>query len=542
MISKIYNKLPLHFFMVIDTDYLAKWQYDLVAEIINKDIGICLGIINLNITDKVIVNKYSKKISDNFIFSSVFHNRSEALRNYKLKSVDIDVNTDELNCITYGLDQKVDIIFNFTEYDINFHDIITKYGVWSYSISSADAINTFELFVNSYLQESEIVTTRISTKLDMNDFILNIKENIYSSNHITSDEIVLFTEDLISSTLKLLSSNLKFETDSKIDHYKSQILNPFSFSMYVKFKCLHLKSHIRKLIQSEFLLETWSIGIKKIDVKEVLTSKHISNANWLDLTNEYYFVADPFLIEENDAIYVLAEAIGKESNKGLIVSYKVNKETLELDDTQVIFKANTHFSYPYTFEYEGTRYLLPESSETGELVLYKSLSLPENWEKVSVIIKDREILDASIFRYENKWWLFCSELSDGPLNKLKIWSSTYLDRGWSEHINNPVLSDARCGRPAGKPFYIDGKLYRPAQNSQKSYGGGLEILEILTLNDNEYKERSINSIIPEPKCGYIDGIHTLNFSKNYMIIDGKKLSFSFNLFFNYVLRKLKIKN
>jgi len=83
---------------------------------------------------------------------------------------------------------------------------------------------------------------------------------------------------------------------------------------------------------------------------------------------------------------------------------------------------------------------------------------------------------------------------------------------------NPIVSDVRKSRPAGKLFHKDGKLYRPAQDSGKRYGHRIAVQEILKLTESDFEERTAFFIEPELVDGAL-GVHTLNFCENKMFLD-----------------------
>ena len=52
-----------------------------------------------------------------------------------------------------------------------------------------------------------------------------------------------------------------------------------------------------------------------------------------------------------------------------------------------------------------------------------------------------------------------------------LYFSDRLEEGWQQpHPRNPVVSDARRARPAGRPFVHAGRLIRPSQDCTGRYG------------------------------------------------------------------------
>ncbi|HMT30408.1 MAG TPA: hypothetical protein PKD91_14130, partial [Bacteroidia bacterium] len=89
---------------------------------------------------------------------------------------------------------------------------------------------------------------------------------------------------------------------------------------------------------------------------------------------------------------------------------------------------------------------------------------------------------------------------------------------WLPHKQNPVISDVRRARPAGKIFQYQGKTYRPSQDCSKTYGYGIRINEILRLDENHYEEKEIDFIEPLWDKS-IKGTHSFVFENKLTMID-----------------------
>jgi hypothetical protein len=98
-----------------------------------------------------------------------------------------------------------------------------------------------------------------------------------------------------------------------------------------------------------------------------------------------------------------------------------------------------------------------------------------------------------------------------------------LDGVWRPHVLNPLKCDIRSARPAGRPFRLDGRLYRPAQDCSRVYGGGLAINEILDLSPSSFRERTVLTVQPDPGGPYPDGIHHLVIEDGLILLDGCRL-------------------
>lgn len=97
-------------------------------------------------------------------------------------------------------------------------------------------------------------------------------------------------------------------------------------------------------------------------------------------------------------------------------------------------------------------------------------------------------------------------------------SNSLMGEKWLLNANNPIISDVGKSRPAGSIFKIKDKLYRPSQNSAKRYGHGVVINEIIDLNEDSYKENTIQFIYPNWEKN-IKAVHSLNNVSKLTVID-----------------------
>jgi len=89
---------------------------------------------------------------------------------------------------------------------------------------------------------------------------------------------------------------------------------------------------------------------------------------------------------------------------------------------------------------------------------------------------------------------------------------------WTPHPRNPVVSDVRRARPAGRLFRYNGAWYRPAQDCAAGYGAGLAIQRITRLDTERYEEAPVASLTPSWRSG-LTGFHTVNAAGGLTVID-----------------------
>jgi len=236
------------------------------------------------------------------------------------------------------------------------------------------------------------------------------------------------------------------------------------------------------------------------------------------------FWADPFLVNKEDTYYIFMEEYLYKPQKGHIAVLTMDSKG-NYSGSKPVLKRPYHLSYPFLMEWKGDLYMIPESLDNRTLEVYKCTEFPHQWEFYKTIMDDIAAGDATLFYYENKWWLFTMirENEGGP-----DWDELFLyyadepfSSDYKSHPMNPIRSDVRNSRPAGKIIEHMGNLYRIAQHSsRKGYGYGLKINRIITLNETEYEERELQSLDPSWDRKII-GIHTFNHENRLTIIDGK---------------------
>ena len=117
------------------------------------------------------------------------------------------------------------------------------------------------------------------------------------------------------------------------------------------------------------------------------------------------------------------------------------------------------------------------------------------------------------------YWLFVNQKTHqacSPFDELHLyWTEDLNNPTWIPHKQNPIVSDVRKSRPAGDIIEENGKWYRPAQDSGLRYGHQVHLQEITVWTQEEYVERTVQTISPIRALG----IHTLNKSKNGYWVD-----------------------
>ena len=224
------------------------------------------------------------------------------------------------------------------------------------------------------------------------------------------------------------------------------------------------------------------------------------------------FWADPHVIYRENKYYIFIEEYMYNTQKGHI-SLIVMDEDGTYQEPEIILDRPYHISYPFVFEYENECYMIPESHSNKTIELYKCIEFPRKWEFQMNLMENIIAVDATVFYHNNKWWMFTNIVeNDGAStsDELFLFSSRDLfSRNWEPHPLNPIVSDCKNSRPAGKIFSEKGRLYRPSQNCSIRYGYGFNLNEITLLDENNYSEVLVSSVKPNWDKNVI-GTHTFN--------------------------------
>jgi hypothetical protein len=244
----------------------------------------------------------------------------------------------------------------------------------------------------------------------------------------------------------------------------------------------------------------------------VLTAKHVTDV-------QAEFVADPFMVYDKDIWYMFFEVKIKEGHGS--IGLATSKDGINWVYEKIVINEPFHLSYPYVFKWEGKYYMIPESYQANEIRLYEASDFPEKWSLVKPIIHGN-CVDPSIFRYNDRWWLFTETASRGSkiaelygLNsRLCLFFSDSLRGPWCEHYKNPIIDkDANIARPGGRVLIYNGRIFRFTQDCDPAYGKLVRAFKITKLSTVEYEEEPIveNPILEGSGEGWnAEGMHHID--------------------------------
>lgn len=405
---------------------------------------------------------------------------------------------------------------------------IAKYGVWSYHHDNAriyrggppgfwevmkdDPVTGSMLqILNEQLDNGRVIYRSWSATINR----FSVKKN--NNNYYWK------TSAFVMRKLKELHEAGKISGDSRELKYSSQ---PYLHKLYktpvnseMFGLLLGLGSRVvKRLIEKISYSESWSLAYRfRVDSE--------------DLNNTFYkfkyllppkgrFWADPFPVRQDDRYFVFFEEFVYRKDKAHISVIELRKGEPPTEPVTVLERPY-HLSYPFIFEWEGNQYMIPETGSNNRVELYRCKSFPNEWEFERVLLEANNPTDATLIEASGRWWMFVTIAEPGVSVN---WDELYVFHAetplgpWTPHRRNPVKSDVRSSRSAGRMFHKNGLLYRPAQDCSRRYGYAIAVNEVKELTPDDYLEQEVSRITPEWH-GRVIGTHTLNSVDDLTVID-----------------------
>jgi hypothetical protein len=258
----------------------------------------------------------------------------------------------------------------------------------------------------------------------------------------------------------------------------------------------------RRLVRALFH-ETWQIGARR-------------GGDPLDATGVRYFesprdrfFADPFAIERDGRTFLFFEQLRYARGLGEIAWAELLPDG-RLGAPEIALERPWHLSYPFLFEHEEALYLLPESGSVRRVELYRCVEFPGRFEPCATLLDGVAAFDPTLHRAGDRLWLFAAVAPAGGNSyaELHAFHARELTGPWTPHPENPLVSDARSGRPAGAIFRRGDAWVRPAQDCAREYGAAIRFQRIVRLDQTGYAEEECAALLPTKRRQV--GIHTVN--------------------------------
>jgi len=272
---------------------------------------------------------------------------------------------------------------------------------------------------------------------------------------------------------------------------------------------------VRRATEKALMLEQWSIAFR-FGADEAWTGS-LDGFYRLDPPKGWFW-ADPFPIERGGRYYVFFEELPLGASKAHISVVEVDRAG-KASAPRKVLERDYHLSYPFLVEEGGELYMIPETADNDTVEIYRCTDFPAQWKLERVLLKGVRCADATLHREQGRWWMFVNAAAPGAEmnDELFLYSAETLMGEWRPHRRNPVKSDVRSSRPAGRLFRRGGGLYRPGQICTPLYGAGIALHRVTRLTPDEYAEEEEGRIVPSDKRTL--GIHTLNRAGDLTVTD-----------------------
>lgn len=231
--------------------------------------------------------------------------------------------------------------------------------------------------------------------------------------------------------------------------------------------------------------------------------------------------ADPCVIEHDGRRLIFAEEYPARTHRAVIVCIELLPDG-RAERLGIALDQTCHLSYPQVFEWQDQCYLTVESATARCVRLYRASDFPLRWQPVTDLVSDRVCVDPTLHFHAGHWYLFVniSESGGSTSEELFLFVSEQLTGPYRPHPANPIVSDVRRARPAGRLFEHQGRLIRPGQDCAPSYGTAIAFSEVLELTPERYRERPLGRL-DGSWSHTLDGCHTYSAASSIEVLDAR---------------------
>lgn len=231
--------------------------------------------------------------------------------------------------------------------------------------------------------------------------------------------------------------------------------------------------------------------------------------------------ADPCVVVDGDRRFLFVEQWSDTDAKGVIACLEL------LPDAQsrqlgIALDRPFHLSFPQPIHWQGQWYMTVESGQGRCVSLYRADAFPFGWQHLTDLITGWNCVDPTLHHDGSHWYLFANVAESGGNNcdDLFLFVADTPMGPFRPHPANPIVSDARCARSAGRLFERDGRLIRPSQDCAPWYGAALVFNEVLELSPTHYRECPLTRLDAGWASG-LDGCHTYNEAGGIEVLDAR---------------------
>jgi hypothetical protein len=250
-----------------------------------------------------------------------------------------------------------------------------------------------------------------------------------------------------------------------------------------------------------------------------VSDSDFSGFRWVEPPKGHFW-ADPFAFEHEGRRWAFFEDYSYQEKRAGIACSEISAQGELGPPMLCLDHPSHHYSYPHIFRAGSEVFMIPESFDSHSIDLFRCQQFPDKWVREASLLEG-SFVDTTIWEHEGLWWFTTTSAEPSSrAGSLLLFYSASLTGDWHFHPGNPISTDIRRNRGAGRVFRSHNRLIRPSQSCAPSYGYSIAFNEITELSTQRYSERLLKSITPEHWEG-LSGIHTYNWTGNVELIDGR---------------------
>lgn len=257
----------------------------------------------------------------------------------------------------------------------------------------------------------------------------------------------------------------------------------------------------------------WALGFVCDGMKGVFSPK----TEYIWVINPYRntcWFADPFILDVTEhEIVLLVEEFRYTTPKGRIARLIIDRNNWTIVDVKILLELPTHLSFPSIWRKDGKIYVYPENSEANQLSLYEYDDVNQCLIKVDTWCKE-PLTDAIMTECFGCEQIYSTKMPYPNDVILNCYERNI--NGQFVFVRDYTFPDKHA-RMAGQFFKYEGVIYRPAQDCNIIYGGGV-VIDCVTQQDNALKFAPIKTLrSTHPTLRF--GMHTLNTYEDIVVVD-----------------------
>ncbi len=231
------------------------------------------------------------------------------------------------------------------------------------------------------------------------------------------------------------------------------------------------------------------------------------------------YLADPMVFQFEGRQALFYEKFLARSGKGVLLAQELSSTFDPLGPPRLVLSEPWHLSFPFVFKLNGVQYLIPESYQRRAVLAYPCLEFPFRWGEPLEVMADCDLVDSTFYEQDDGVFMLTSPRGGGGADDrgaivvFHTHTALFPQGPWQ-----PVaVVGSVLGRNAGPLFWRDGRLFRPTQNSQDSYGRAVVVAEVVRLETSGYREIARFELTPDDADA--SHLHTLHVTDDCTAID-----------------------